>query len=247
MQTDTYHYAMYDRGLADAADLQARSSTMTGTQLYAEEEKIPDFAAAKAVMNMKDRPAGQENGFICRNSAGLVVRLVQPYDSDIYPQEPGDKTLAAQWRFVYSKDPRKARPFLDEPEILSLNYYNVGECCTENGHVYRSTIAANVYRPSEYAQGWDDLGTIEEVMAQDWDVDDSGEPTEPEQPEEEGGESSDDDDPYKDVQDWFEPDSQHYYNKGDRMRYTDGHVYESLIDVNTYSPDAYPQGWKLLA
>lgn len=243
MEHNTYHYAMYDRGLADAADLQARSSTMTGTQLYAEEEKIPDFQAARAAKNMKDRPAGQENGFICRNSAGLVVRLVQPYDSDIYPQEPGDKTLAAQWRFVYSKDPRKAKPFLDDPDILSLNYYNVGECCTENGHVYRSTIPANVYRPSEYAQGWEDLGTIEEVMSQEWDIEDgdSGETTEPEQPD------TGDDDPYKDVPDWSEPDSEHYYNKGDRMRYTDGHVYESLIDTNTYSPEAYPQGWKLLA
>lgn len=237
-----YKEAMYAKGLADAADLQSRAPEMDGTALYAEEDKIPDFQAARQAKNMKDRPAGQENGFICRNSAGLVVRLVQPYDSDIYPQEPGDKTLAAQWRFVYSKDPRKAKPFLDDPDILSLNYYNVGECCTENGHVYRSTIPANVYRPSEYAQGWDDLGTIEEVMAQDWDIDDSGETTEPEQPEE-GGE----DDPYKDVDDWFEPDSEHYYNKGDRMRYTDGHVYESLIAANTYSPEAYPQGWKMLA
>lgn len=167
---ELYTIAMKEKGQADAADLQERSGSMDGTALYAEEEKIPDFTAAVQVKNMKDRPAGQENGFICRNSAGLVVRLVQPYDSDTYPQEPGDKTLAAQWRFVYSKDPRKARPFLDEPEILSLNYYNVGECCTENGHVYRSKIAANVYRPSEYAQGWEDLGTIEEVMAQDWEV-----------------------------------------------------------------------------
>ena len=164
MSNELYITAMRNQGLADAADLQQRSGTMDGTQLYAEEEKIPDFQAAKQVKNMKDRPAGQENGFICRNSAGLIVRLVQPYESDIYPQEPGDKTLAAQWRFVYSKDPRKAKPFLDDPDILSLNYYNVGECCTENGHVYRSTIAANVYRPSEYAQGWEDLGTIEAVM-----------------------------------------------------------------------------------
>lgn len=243
MSETMYESAMYDRGLADAADLQARSSTMTGTQLYAEEEKIPDFAEAAKVKNMKDRPAGQENGFVCRNSAGLVVRLVQPYDSDIYPQEPGDKTLAAQWRFVYSKDPRKARPFLEDPEILSLNYYNVGECCTENGHVYRSTIPANVYRPSEYAQGWEDLGTIEEVMAQDWDVDEP----EPEQPEEGGGETGDEEDPYKDVKDFVQPTGAHdAYNVGDRVKYN-GHVYESLMAGNTYSPDAYPQGWKLLA
>lgn len=170
MSNELYTSAMYAKGLADAADLQSRAPEMDGTALYAEEEKIPDFQAARQAKNMKDRPAGQENGFICRNSAGLVVRLVQPYDSDIYPQEPGDKTLAAQWRFVYSKDPRKARPFLDDPDILSLNYYNVGECCIENNHVYRSKIPANVYRPSEYAQGWEDLGTIEEVMSQEWEV-----------------------------------------------------------------------------
>lgn len=234
-----YTQAMYAQGLADAADLQSRSASMDGTALYAEEEKIPSFQAAKAVKNMKDRPAGQTNGFICRNSDGLVVRLVQAYDSDIYPQEPGDKTLAAHWRFVYSKDPKKARPFLEDPDILSLNYYNLEECCIENGHVYRSKIPNNVYRPSVYAQGWEDLGTVEEVMAQDWDV---NQPTEPDT-----GDTETPDDPYADVDDWFEPDSEHYYMKGDRMRYTDGHVYESLIDTNVYSPDAYPQGWKMLA
>lgn len=33
------------------------------------------------------------------------------------------------------------------------------------------------------------------------------------------------------------------YHKGDRVLYK-GQVYESLIDANTYAPDAYPQGWK---
>jgi hypothetical protein len=43
---------------------------------------------------------------------------------------------------------------------------------------------------------------------------------------------------------WVPPTSTVYYNKGDRMTYTDGKNYESLIDVNTWSPEAYPQGWK---
>jgi hypothetical protein len=232
MSNELYTGAMYDRGLADAADLQERSSTMTGTQLYAEEEKIPDFLAAKAVMNMSQRPVG----FVCRSSAGRVVKLLQVYDSNTYPQEPEE--LAAQWGFVWSKDPRKALPFIQ----LSTSTYATGECCTAAGHVWRSKQDGVNWSPETNPEFWDDLGTIEEVMSQDWDVDEP----EPEQPEE-GGESSDDDDPYKDVQDWFEPDSEHYYNKGDRMRYTDGHVYESLIDTNTYSPEAYPQGWKLLA
>lgn len=237
MEHNTYHYAMYDKGLADAADLQARSSTMTGTQLYAEDEKIPDFLAAKAVMNMLQRPVG----FVCKSTAGRVVKLLQVYDSSIYPQEPEE--LQAQWGFVWSKDPRKALPFIQSAEST----YATGECCTAAGHVWRSKQDNVNWSPETNPEFWEDLGTIEEVMSQEWDIDDSdsGETTEPEQPEEGGGET--DDDPYKDVDDWFEPDSEHYYNKGDRMRYTDGHVYESLIDTNTYSPEAYPQGWKLLA
>lgn len=36
------------------------------------------------------------------------------------------------------------------------------------------------------------------------------------------------------------------YNKGDKVTFG-GKKYESLIDGNTYSPTAYPAGWKLLA
>ena len=81
-------------GKASATDLQARSEAMTGTELYAEEDYIPDFQAAKVQKNMLERPVG----FVCRSSAGRVVRLLQPYDSTIYPQEPEE--LTAQWGFV---------------------------------------------------------------------------------------------------------------------------------------------------
>ena len=237
LTNELYKQAMRDKGLSDAKDLQARSADMDGTALYAEEEKIPSFTAACAKMNMLQRPVG----FVCRSSAGRVVKLLQVYDSTIYTQEPEE--LAAQWGFVWSKDPRKALPFIQ----LSTSTYATGECCTAAGHVWRSKQDGVNWSPETNPEFWDDLGTIEEVMSQDWDVDDSGETTEPEQPEEGGGETGDDEDPYKDVDDWFEPTATKYYNKGDRMRYTDGHVYESLIDTNTYSPDAYPQGWKLLA
>ena len=35
------------------------------------------------------------------------------------------------------------------------------------------------------------------------------------------------------------------YSAGDRVIYG-GQVYESSIDGNTWSPTAYPQGWKLI-
>lgn len=47
---------------------------------------------------------------------------------------------------------------------------------------------------------------------------------------------------------WQQPSGAHdAYNKGDRVHYpdADGPIYVSLIDGNTWSPDAYPDGWEL--
>lgn len=141
-------------GWSAAQDIQAQAPDMTGTELYAQEDYIPDFQAAKAAKNMLERSPG----FVCRSTAGRVVRLLQVYDSTVYTQEPED--LPAQWGFVWSTDPAKALPFI----AMSTSPYDTGECCTENGHVYRSTIDNNVWAPSAYGQGWTDLGTAEEVQ-----------------------------------------------------------------------------------
>jgi len=50
------------------------------------------------------------------------------------------------------------------------------------------------------------------------------------------------------VPDWKQPTGAHdVYMLGDRMRYTDGLIYESLIDNNSWSPTDYPQGWKVIS
>lgn len=52
--------------------------------------------------------------------------------------------------------------------------------------------------------------------------------------------------PSEDVPDWVQPTGAHdAYQKGDKVRYN-GDVYESLIDGNVWSPDAYPAGWQKL-
>ena len=147
-QKDIVLDAMRRQGQALALDLQDRAADMTGTELYAEDSYIPDFAAAKAAQNMLARPAG----FVCRSTAGRVVRLLQPYDSDIYSAEPEE--LPAQWGFAWSTDPAKALPFV----ALATSPYMTGDCCTEEGPVYRSKIDHNVHAPSAYPQGWDLLG-----------------------------------------------------------------------------------------
>lgn len=141
---------MRAQGLAQAQALREASPEMTGTELYAKEGYIPDFQAAKAAKNMLERKAG----FVCRSTAGRVVRLIQPYDSTIYSQEPEE--LPAQWGFVWSTDPAKALPFI----AMATSPYMTGDCCTEGGHVYRSTMDNNVWSPSAYAQGWEDLGEV---------------------------------------------------------------------------------------
>ena len=140
---------MYQEGRRQALDLQDRSSGLTGTELNAEDDNIPAFAAAVKHQNMLHRKAGQTDGFVCKSSAGRVVRLIQNYDSDIFTQEPEE--LPAQWGFVWSTDPAKAQPFL----ALSTSPYNTGDCCTENGNTYRSKVDGNVWAPSAYMAAWE--------------------------------------------------------------------------------------------
>lgn len=135
---------LYEEGRRDALALQERSSGLTGTELNAEDDKIPAFREAVKVMNMLNRPVG----FVCRSSAGRVVKLLQPYDSSIYTNEPEE--LPAQFGFVWSQDPAKARPFV----ALSTSPYNTGDCCSEEGQVFRSAMDGNVWAPSAYPAGW---------------------------------------------------------------------------------------------
>lgn len=47
---------------------------------------------------------------------------------------------------------------------------------------------------------------------------------------------------------WEQPDSTNPYMTGDKVHYPDaeGPVYESLIDNNIWSPEAYPAGWRVV-
>lgn len=219
MDTQLYIDAMHAKGVADAKDLQERSGSMTGTELYSEEEKIPSFVAACQTKNMLERKAG----FICKSTAGRVVKLLQPYDSTVYTGEP--ETLPAQWGFKWSQDPAKALPFI----ALSTSPYMVGDCCTEGGKTWRSKIDNNVHSPSAYPQGWQDVATEEGGGGTVTPPPEPQPEPQPEQPPE-----------------WKQPTGGHdAYKMGDRVTHN-GKVYESTINGNVWAPDAYPQGWKVV-
>ena len=137
----------YDRGRLAALEVQDKSSAMTGTELNAVDDRIPRFSEAVRKKNMLERPVG----FVCKTTAGRVVKLLQPYDSSIYTQEPED--MSAQWGFVWSQDPAKALPFV----AVSTSPYMAGDCCTENGSTFRSKMDGNVHAPSAYPTGWEQV------------------------------------------------------------------------------------------
>ena len=140
----------YDRGRMAAQEVQERSPAMNGTELNAVDDRIPRFAEAVKKQNMLYRKAGQEDGFVCKSSAGRVVRLIQNYDSDTFTAEPED--LPAQWRMLWSTDPAKAKPFISS----STSYYNTGDCCLNAaGEARRSKIDVNTFDPDVSPQFWE--------------------------------------------------------------------------------------------
>ena len=165
MSETLYEAAMREKGLADAADLQSRAQagTADGTAIFEEAAKVPLFAEARKVKNMLERPIG----FVCQTSQGRMVKLNQQYNSDIYQQEP--EALPAPWGWYWSKDPKKALPFIQLKKALpfiqlATSTYAVGECCTAAGYVWASNIPNNNWSPETNPEFWDKLGTIEEIM-----------------------------------------------------------------------------------
>ena len=49
------------------------------------------------------------------------------------------------------------------------------------------------------------------------------------------------------IAEWHQPTGAHdSYMIGDKMLYTNGKVYKSLINSNVWSPEVYPNGWELV-
>ena len=122
-------------------------------------------------------------------------------------------------------------PIWTQP-LCAVDAYNLGDIVSYNGKLYKSIINANVWSPDVYPAGW-------EEYTESTGGGDSGETgggdsgtTEPETP------------PTETISDFVQPTGAHdAYKKGDKVKF-DGKIYESLIDANTYSPSAYPAGWK---
>ena len=133
-------------GLRAAIAIQAEASRLDGTALIEKESDIPDFDPDKQYLNW---PSGS---VVCDDNQ--VWTLIQPYDSVTNRQRPGE--ARDRWGLAHTKDPTKAKPYV-APCGTSGGYMK-DECCIENDVVYRSIIDDNIWAPSTYPAGWEEVG-----------------------------------------------------------------------------------------
>lgn len=209
--------AMHTAGAADASAIAAKSVSgeADGASLIAAEKQIPTWRQR----DYTDVPIGTPYKY-----ADQVYKLWQAHDATNQPDWTPDKAVSL-WDICHTTDPAKAKPYVTPQGTRGM--YQIGDVCTYNGVIYRSTMDNNVWQPSAYPQGWEEVDISGGVISQ---------PEEPEEPTPEPEEPK--------YPDFIQPTGAHdAYHIGDRVIYN-GKLYECILDGNVYSPDDYPQGWK---
>lgn len=209
--------AMRTAGAADASAIAAKSVSgeADSTVLIAAEEQIPTWRQR----DYTDVPIGTPYKY-----ADQVYKLWQAHDATNQPDWTPDQAVSL-WDICHTTDPAKAKPYVAPQGTRGM--YQTSEVCTEGGIIYSSTIDNNVWQPSAYPQGWEEIDISGGVISQ---------PEEPEEPTPEPEEPK--------YPDFIQPTGAHdAYHIGDRVIYN-GKLYECILDGNVYSPDDYPQGWK---
>ena len=141
------------RGRADALGLAARASGLDGTAIIAEEDHIPPW---------------RENAVYTADMVGWPLRdgeqvytLLQAHTPAHNPgSRPAD--LPAIYSRKHTTDPKRAKPWMALNGTSGM--YMKEDCAVDAGHIWRSKMDNNVWRPTEYPEGWEDLGPIEEVQ-----------------------------------------------------------------------------------
>lgn len=139
--------ALRSQGRADALDLRSRAANMTGTEIINEEEKIPAFSTKKNYLEwQKGWPVADE---------GQVWTLLQPYNAANHAEHK-PSTLRAHWGLTHTKDPHKAKPWVDA--FGESGMYMKDECyLAENGKVYRSKQDNLVYDADALPSAWEEV------------------------------------------------------------------------------------------
>ena len=138
---------MREVGLNAATSFQEQAPDLDGTAIIDKEDSIPDFnPELHQYLNWAKGQVVKDNG--------QVWQLLQPYDSTVYKDHP--ENLRAQWSLCHTKDPLKAKPYV--APFGQSGMYMIDECCiASNGKVYKSLVDNNVWEPTGYPAGWEEV------------------------------------------------------------------------------------------
>lgn len=135
--------AMRSTGESKARALRESAKSMTGTEIIAQEDYVPDW---RSDGDYTAAPVGTPV-----RDAGQVYTLIQPHNASYYPGT-SPASLAALWRVRHTTDPAAAKPWAQPTSTSDM--YLAGECMIwTDGLVYRCQ-SDTVYSPAEYGAAW---------------------------------------------------------------------------------------------
>ena len=139
---------MYQEGRRQALDLQTCAPQMTGTEIIAEEIRVPAFDPKK---DYSDWPVGAPV-----SDGGQIWTLIQPHNAASYSGRPAD--LRALWGLAHTTDPTRAKPWIDAYGTSGM--YMEGECYrAEDRTVYRCLADNTVYDATALPSAWEEVTT----------------------------------------------------------------------------------------
>lgn len=135
---------MRTQGKSDALDLRGRAADMDGTGIIAEEVKAPAFDPTK---DYSEWPVGAPV-----TDEGQVWTLLQPHNAADHEGRPS--TLRALWGLCHTKDPAKAKPWVDAYGTSGM--YMTGECYVDgDGVVHRALQDNLIHDAAALPEAWE--------------------------------------------------------------------------------------------
>lgn len=131
-------------GRSDALKLREEAPKLSGTEIIDREYCAPAFDPQK---DYSAFPAGSPV-----TDEGQVWLLLQPYNAANYEGRPS--TLRALWGLAHTKNPAKAKPWVDA--LGTSGMYMKDECYRdEEGTVWRCLNDNTVHTAAKYPAGWE--------------------------------------------------------------------------------------------
>lgn len=124
-------------GRAAALELRSIAADLTGTEIISREQDAPHFDPTK---DYSGWPVGSPV-----QHEGQVWLLIQPYNAAHYEGRPS--TLRALWGLAHTKDPNRAKPWVDPYGTSGM--YMAGECYVDANGVPWRCLQDNVVYPAD--------------------------------------------------------------------------------------------------